>query len=223
MITKLPRWVESGAFLLSFLAGSVNAVGFLGVQHQAISHLSGTATLLGIELMTLSASSLHLLGILGSFLLGAALSGWLIENAALRLGRHYSLALVIEGGLLLAAMASLGNGATVGHYLASAACGLQNAMVTTYSGAIVRTTHVTGIFTDLGMMLGACLRGVPLDRRKAILFLLIISGFVVGGTVGAMLFGRFRFDALLLPATIAFILAIGYGLYLRRITDPVHR
>lgn len=220
MITKLPRWVESGAFLLSFLAGSVNAVGFLGFQHQAISHLSGTATLMGIELITLSVSSLHLLGVLASFLLGAALSGWLIENTALRLGRHYSLALVIEGGLLLAAMASLGNSAMMGHYLASAACGLQNAMVTTYSGAIVRTTHVTGIFTDLGLMLGARLRGVPLDRRKAILFLLIITGFVIGGSVGAVLFERFRFDALLLPSTIAFALAIGYGLYLRRVAVP---
>lgn len=221
MITKLPRWVESGAFLLAFLAGSVNAVGFLGFQHQAISHLSGTATLLGIELTTLDVSSLHLLGVLISFLLGAALSGWLIENTALRLGRHYSLALVIEGGLLLAAMATLNHASMAGHYLASAACGLQNAMVTTYSGAIVRTTHVTGIFTDLGLMLGARLRGVPLDRRKSILFLLIIGGFIAGGAVGAALFGRFRFDALLMPATIAFVLAISYGLYLRRATGHI--
>lgn len=220
MMSRLPRWVEHGAFLLAFLAGSVNAVGFLGFQHQAVSHLSGTATRLGIELSVLHADTLHLLGIVVSFLLGAALSGWLIENTALRLGRHYSSALVIEGGLLLLAMLALKNGMLTGHYLASAACGLQNAMVTTYSGAIVRTTHMTGIFTDLGLMLGARLRGSPIDRRKAILLLLIVSGFVAGGAAGAALFGEIRFDALLLPAAIAFLLALAYGLYLRRNRHP---
>ena len=73
----------------------------------------------------------------------------------------------------MAAMAALSRGSPLGHYLASAACGLQNALVTNYSGATIRTTHVTGIFTDLGLMIGARLRGRPFDRRKALLFLLI--------------------------------------------------
>lgn len=47
MISKLPRWVEYGALLLAGLAGSVNAIGLLGFQHQAISHISGTMSLLG--------------------------------------------------------------------------------------------------------------------------------------------------------------------------------
>ena len=65
----------------------------------------------------------------------------------------------------------LSSGSFYGLLLASAACGLQNALATTYSGAIVRTTHVTGIFTDLGIMLGAIFRGQTLDYRKAKLFL----------------------------------------------------
>ncbi|HAI90280.1 MAG TPA: DUF1275 domain-containing protein, partial [Alcanivorax sp.] len=47
MLTRLPRWVEVGAFLLAFLAGSVNAVGLLGFSHQSVSHLTGTTSLLG--------------------------------------------------------------------------------------------------------------------------------------------------------------------------------
>lgn len=68
MISKLPKWVEYGAFLLAFVAGCINAVGFLGFEHQAVSHLTGTATLLGLSALDLSAkSSLHLAGILFTF------------------------------------------------------------------------------------------------------------------------------------------------------------
>ncbi len=64
----------------------------------------------------------------------------------------------------------LSRGVAIGQLAASAACGLQNAMATTYSGAIVRSTHLTGIFTDLGLMLGGKLRGNPVDKRKLMLF-----------------------------------------------------
>ncbi len=47
MITRLPRWVESGAFVLALIAGTINAIGLLGFEHQAVSHVSGTATQFG--------------------------------------------------------------------------------------------------------------------------------------------------------------------------------
>lgn len=214
MITKLPRWVESGAFILASVAGCVNAVGLLGFEHQAISHLSGTATLLGTELTELALGrSLHLLAILVSFFIGASLSGFLLHGSKLKLGRHYDTALLIESALLFVSIYLLRQDQVFGHYAASAACGLQNALATTYSGAIVRTTHVTGIFTDLGIMLGARFRGEALDRRKLILFLLIISGFVLGGAAGAVLFYRFHFYALAAPAMVCLLLAIAYRIY----------
>jgi hypothetical protein len=39
MISKLPRWIELGAFMLALLAGTVHTVGLLGFAHQSISHL----------------------------------------------------------------------------------------------------------------------------------------------------------------------------------------
>lgn len=54
MISKLPRWVEYGSFLLALVAGLVNSIGLLGFKHQSISHLSGTATLLGTEMINSS-------------------------------------------------------------------------------------------------------------------------------------------------------------------------
>jgi len=221
MFSKLPRWVEVGGFWLAGIAGAVNAIGLLGFEHQAVSHLSGTSSLLGLALVKLdSAMSLHLLLILLSFVLGAALAGAIIDNAVLRLGRRYSVALVIEAGLLLLAMLSLSRGSTIGHLLASAACGLQNGMVSTYSGAVIRTTHVSGLFTDLGTMLGARMRGHRIDRRRAVLYLLLISGFIAGGSAGALAFQHLQFQALALPALAAVALAFVYWIYRHRQREP---
>jgi len=217
VISKLPKWVEIGAFILALVAGCVNAVGLLSFEHQAVSHLSGTATLLGADLMHgNSLDALHLLGVLLSFLVGSGIAGFLLHSSALKLGRHYDTALLIEAGLLLGALWLLFNGSGYGHFLASAACGLQNALATTYSGAIVRTTHVTGIFTDLGIMFGRVLRGEALDKRKAKLFGLIIIGFIFGGLAGAWLFAKMTFAALYVPSAICILLALTYRVYSHR-------
>ncbi len=218
MISRLPRWIEYGALLLALVAGCINAIGLLGFEHQSVSHLSGTATQLGAHLVGHSAgSSWHLAGILFAFFLGAALSGYLLHGSTLKLGRHYDTALLAESVLIFAAYITLSRGDYVGHYAASAACGIQNALATTYSGAIIRTTHLTGIFTDLGIMLGAVLRRDAFDRRKAVLYLLIISGFIGGGSLGAWLFSKLRFDALLFPGAVCLLLAGGYHVYRRRV------
>ena len=213
MLTKLPKWVEYGAFTLAVLAGIINAIGLLGFQHQAVSHLSGTATLLGTELLNSLPASLHLAAIMLSFMLGAALSGFFISSPSLKLGRHYDTLLIMEGLLLIAAIYLMAQQSSYGQLLTSAACGLQNALATRYSGAVVRTTHVTGIFTDLGIMIGAALRGEPFNRRQCSLFLVIITGFVFGGVVGCELFSRYEFKALALPASVCFVLALAYRIY----------
>ncbi|WP_409419540.1 YoaK family protein [Marinomonas sp. RS-M-Aa-14] len=211
MLSRLPKWVEYGAFLLALVAGSVNAVALLGFHHQAVSHLSGTATLIGSVLFSQSSDALlHLIGILLSFVIGSAISGYMLTGRSLKLGRFYDVLLVLEALFLLIAMYLLLNNHTSGHYLASAACGLQNALATTYSGAIVRTTHLTGIFTDLGIMLGEALQGKPLDRRKACLFIIIVLGFICGGALGSWLFLALSFWALSIPALVCFVLAVLY-------------
>ncbi|WP_100752685.1 YoaK family protein [Vibrio salilacus] len=214
MITKLPRWVEYGAFLLALLAGIVNAIGLLGFQHQAVSHISGTVTLLGTSVLEFNHQTGHLLLILLSFLFGATLSGTFIESTALKLGRRYGVALCIESALLALSYYLLSNGHQSGQYFASAACGLQNAMITTFSGAIIRTTHMTGIMTDLGIMIGAKLRGESFDFRKAKLFLFIFSGFLSGGILGANLYARLSIAALIVPVLLALTLAVTYWLYI---------
>jgi len=146
VIHRLPWWVGLGGLLLAFIAGIVNAVGFASFAHQGVTHLTGATTLLALAVDRGDLDLVvHLAWVIAAFFLGATLGGVLIHAATLRLGRRYGVALSLESALLAAVWWQLRRGHVTGEYLAGAACGLQNAMVSTYSGAILRTTHLTGI------------------------------------------------------------------------------
>ena len=115
--------------------------------------------------------------------------------------------------LLFAAIPLFKQEQILGALLAAMACGLQNAMATTYSGSVVRTTHLSGMFTDLGIGLGHLLRGMPLPMRRLTLSGLIISGFLGGGVLGAWFYRHWGYDALLAPALLTGSTGIGYVLY----------
>ena len=68
-------------------------------------------------------------------------------------------------------------------------------------------------------MLGAKSRGEEFDKRKALLFLLIIIGFILGGTFGAYFFSVLKFNALLIPAGICLLLALSYSLYKAKVIN----
>ena len=213
MISKLPRWVWSGAWALAFIAGIINVVGLLGFEHQAVTHLTGTTSLLAAAVAASDAASvLHFAIIIGSFVGGTVLSGFLIQDSTLKLGRRYGVALLLESLMLCGAVLLLQRHSDGGVYLASSACGLQNAMVSTYSGAVVRTTHLSGMFTDLGISLGHALRGLPVDMLRLRLCFLIISAFFSGGVVGAFCFHRLGYSTLLIPAALTGLTALLYGL-----------
>lgn len=217
MISKLPRWAWPGAWALSLAAGAVNVTGLLGFEHQAVTHLTGTASLLAAALSGANwSATLHLAGVIVSFVIGAALSGVIVRDEALKLGRRYGVALLLESLLLCLAVPLLERNAVSGVYLTSCACGLQNAMVSTWSGAVIRTTHLTGVFTDLGALLGHTLVGLRADWRRVRLFLVIISGFVCGGFVGAFAFRAMGYRALLFPAGLLAAAAFAYAM-LRRL------
>lgn len=214
MGVQLPRWVWIGAIALACVAGMVNVIGYLGFEHQAITHLTGTTSLLAAAVAAGDLrAALHLLGVVLAFFGGAMLSAVIIQDSTLRLGRRYGVVLSIESLLLLAAVPLFERGQIWGALAAAMACGLQNAMATTYSGAVVRTSHLSGMFTDLGIGLGHALRGMPLQPRRLMLSGVIISGFFAGGIIGALLFVRIGYSALYLPAALTGFTGIGYFVY----------
>ncbi|MEO6003477.1 MAG: YoaK family protein [Opitutus sp.] len=224
MITKIERWAWWGGATLAVIAGMVNAVGFLSYAHQAVTHLTGTTTLISLALVDQEPVEwLHLLLVVLAFVLGAAISGFLIQHSTLKLGRRYGAVLLLESVLLGCAAALMKSHAVLGSYFASAACGLQNAMATTYSGSLLRTTHLSGMFTDVGAALGHWARGIGVDWLRVRLSGLIIVSFGIGGFVGALLFRKLQYATLYVPAVFTGIVGIGYTAYAhaKRARDPV--
>lgn len=213
MIDQLPRWVWFAGGALSFAAGLMNAVGLLAFGAEAVTHLTGTTTLLAGHVgFGRWDSALHLLGILLAFCVGAAFSGWLIRDEHLQLGRRYTIALSIVALLILAATQAFLWREHSAYYLLASAVGLQNAMATTFSGAVMRTSHVSGMFTDLAIYLGHSLRGLPVAKKRVAVCLLVIGGFSSGGLAGAIGMRWIGPGILLVAAAIAAGLALAHAL-----------
>lgn len=213
-LRQLPRWAWFGTGVLAFIAGLVNAIGYLGFRHESISNMTGNTSLLGIALGSGDGGEiLHWVFAIGAFVLGTMLSGMIVQQSTLKLGRRYGFALLLESSLLFACVPFLDASHSAGLYLASTAMGLQNGMVSAYSGALIRTTHVTGIFTDLGIYLGHLLRGLPVDMLRLRVCVLVATTFMLGSAFGALLFGRLQEHAVLIPAALTGVCGLVYGAY----------
>jgi uncharacterized membrane protein YoaK (UPF0700 family) len=167
--------------------------------------------MLGVHLASgESAQAIHTAAVFVSFFAGCVISGLIIKHSALRSGYPYGSALVLESALLVAAACLFNRGAAAGTYFAAMACGLQNAMATTYSGAVIRTTHVTGIVTDLGIAVGQVVRREQVDRRRFGLYLVLLAGFFIGGIAGSAGFLILKYNVLFFPAAFTGCAGIGY-------------
>ncbi len=191
---------------LAFVAGATNAGGFLAIG-QYTSHMtgmvSGMADNLALGEMALVLASF---GAILAFLLGAATSAILINWARRRRSRReYALPLMIEAGLLLVfgliggllTGKSITNELSLTIALLSFVMGLQNAMITKVSNAEIRTTHVTGLMTDIGIEMGKLLywnsasqppshEKVMVNWRRLRIHVTLVMAFFVGGVVGAL-------------------------------------
>lgn len=217
MIRQLPVWVLAGSVMLALNAGFINSVALLSFANNAVSHVTGTATIAADALVSGQSGVLfHTASILLSFVLGAIISGVIVGNEALQLGRRYGLALTIEALLLFLAWYAFRTDHISAEWLASAACGLQNAMVATYSGSVIRTTHLTGIVSDIGSALGNFFAGRGLLRQQLFLQLSIFLAFILGAAAGTFGFQQLGYDAVLINGIWVALVSAGYAVVLLR-------
>ena len=199
---------------LCFVAGATNAGGFLAV-HQYTSHMTGIVSAMADNL-ALGSLGLALVGVgaLLAFLAGAACSAILVNwGRRRRMKSAYAAPLLLEA-LLLLCFGLMGTNlshraglfAPLAVTLLCFIMGLQNAIVTKISRAEIRTTHVTGLITDIGIELGkliywnhakhetassidaytAALPPVRADRAHLQLLSALLSMFFIGGVLGAV-------------------------------------
>jgi uncharacterized membrane protein YoaK (UPF0700 family) len=208
-------------FILSFNGGCINAGGFLATG-KFVSHVTGFATLFGVEVMTNQIkAALSMLSVPLFFLLGAFLAGLLIDRPMERGEKpHFdwvlgisSLCLFVAASGELFQFGGFGEVFRLKHAfillaLLCLASGLQNAAITASSLRSIRTTHLTGVTTDLGLGLA---RLFIFDSKKEKYRQEVrsnqlrsgsIASFVLGSAVGAYIFLTFGYHGFFLPAFI---------------------
>lgn len=188
------------ASLLSFVAGMVNVAGFLAVQ-RLTTNVTGHFAFFVDEVFKLNPwqAFIYFLYVL-FFFLGSFVSNFLVELISKKDDRYiYVIPTLIESFILFL-VAIFGTFLIAENPNLLAFCllfamGLQNSLVTSISSATVRTTHLTGLFTDLGIELSQ-LFFYRLPEQKAKLKasiqlrFTIIGFFSAGGILSGVLFSR---------------------------------
>lgn len=197
-----------GGFM-ALMAGYINTILFLEFG-LPVSQMTGVMS-------RLSESTLHqnlelwqkAFMVLTGFVLGAFISGLLIGDRQHRQDRRFAVGMTLLSAMLFASawLASSMNSFTL--FSTAMACGLQNALIANYRGLQMRTTHVTGIVTDIGVHLAKLLRGHGWPWQ-AWLLLVIVSSFFIGGMIGMMMFSEWHGASLLIPAFACLPLAVAW-------------
>ncbi|SEH55191.1 Uncharacterized membrane protein YoaK, UPF0700 family [Paenimyroides aquimaris] len=216
------------ASILSFVAGTVNITGVLALG-TLTTNVTGHFAFFSEELFfkNIEMAFVSLVYIL-FFLTGAFVSGLLIELVSKsKYYLAYILPISIEIIVLTACSFlyllfpnSIFNYSILLSCLLLFSMGIQNALVTRISNSVVRTTHLTGLFTDLGIELSQIITKKVITEKNKIkrdiqLKLIIIFCFFCGGIIGGFLYTRFKLATLLFP-TILLLFALWYDRLLFR-------
>ena len=203
------------ASLLAFTAGVVDVSGYLAL-HQFTSHMSGIVAALAADVGERGFNALlQPAVVLACFLAGAAFCAILV-NWERRRNRESLFAVpVLVEAILLASLALpfAPRHTWLALSVLSFSMGLQNAIITKISHAEIRTTHVTGMITDIGIELGKAFywnrttgrHPVQSEHQRLLLLSLLVGLFFTGGALGAVTYPHIGF-LLLLP--VALLLAI---------------
>ncbi|MEQ1665315.1 MAG: YoaK family protein [Bdellovibrionales bacterium] len=205
---------------LAFQAGMLNIGGFMAC-HRFVSHVTGFATHIGFELSEFHYSqAIGMMSVPMFFLLGSMLSGLLVD---LRLKLHKKPRYYFTFGVIFFMILTVLTGGTSGHFgvfgesldlirdyellaILCLVCGIQNGTITTVSKSIIRTTHLTGITTDLGIGIIRVLnqhkiQGSHADEVYANLMRVgIIAFFLIGSIAGGFMFSNFGYKGFIAPA-----------------------
>ena len=207
------------ASLLSFVAGIVNVAGFLSVA-RLTTNVTGHFAFFVDEIFKLNFWNgfIYFLYIF-FFFIGSFSSSFLVELLSRKNENYVYVVPTSIECVILILVALLGENLifTNPNLIACSllfAMGLQNSLVTRISNSVVRTTHLTGLFTDLGIELSQLFFYRDEEVRKKLfesikLRLTIISFFFIGGIIGGIFYSKIGLMVLLL-GSIALIAGIVY-------------
>ncbi|MDF1823961.1 MAG: YoaK family protein [Verrucomicrobiales bacterium] len=215
-----PSKIVVGGCLLAFSASFLNT-GFLLSTGTSVSHLTGDIARIGSGLSSFGESdelpTVRVTVATLGFILGAVISGFLLHHPALELRKPYGRILAALGLCIIAAHGFYLRLPILSIGIAGAVCGAQNALASRYRGVVLRTTHLTGLFTDLGIHLGMKLRGHRVESWKLWIPVFITFSFMAGAVVSSIFVMRDQSDWMLAAGVGYLIGGIVLSLY-KRIT-----
>jgi uncharacterized membrane protein YoaK (UPF0700 family) len=199
-------------------AGYVNAAGFLAFA-VLTTNVTGHAALFAERIAQQDWQTARVVALwMLLFLTGAFISSLIVSRVGRNQRYSYVIPIFIEIAILLCVTLfgyQYNNTLVQKEFFAGSllfAMGMQNSMVSLVSGSVVRTTHLTGTFTDLGIELAQLLQKNTADRAilktRAKLRMAIIFFFMLGALGGAFLFRIFSFHAFAIPVAILFFTLI---------------
>lgn len=176
---KLFCWIT----ILAFLGGGLNAFAVLNFSFTS-SHMTGSITKISVDLINKDITeSIVLLSIVFSFFLGAIISGILIGNGReFELRKRYGEVFIIIG-IILKILADNIYGTQKFLCIITFFLGLQNGLFIRYKGMVIRTTHMTGTITDLGVEIGHLIRGNKEIIWKIKYYATNVLSFFLGGVI----------------------------------------
>ena len=195
--------------ILTCLAGAINAISIFGYNGMTVSHLTGLVSKVSINISQGDLSGLwEVLRVILAFLLGACVSGFVTGERAFYLNKRYGfIILAISILVIIPYFLTIKYSVLLFGFI----MGLQNGMVVSFKGVVVRMTHMSGNITDLGVFIGYKLRGNKNEKliTGLIPFVAILS-FVIGGILGILLYNLIRNNVFFVCAGIYFILGVFY-------------
>ncbi len=204
--------------VLTCLAGAVNAISIFGYDGTTVSHLTGLVSKVAINITQGSFESVwEVLRVILLFFVGAIISGFVTGERAFYLHKSYGY-IILAIGLLIFIPYFLPIKYSV--LVFALAMGLQNGMVVSFKGVVVRMTHMSGNITDLGVFVGYKLRGNKNENyiTGLIPFLAIVS-FLVGGTLGVLLYSAINNVIFFITSSIYIVLSIAYFILREKCDD----
>lgn len=211
--------------MLGFQAGFINSFGFLSCQRY-VSHVTGFGTQVGVALAEgRHWFAIEMFGAPLFFICGSSLSSFL-TLVQIERGRkphyHWVAALMPVFLIVIAVMGQQGVFGPFGEkmlqlrdfillFSLSLICGLQNGCFTTLTKGQIRTTHLTGISTDIGTDLARTWFGKQdvkereLMKRANISRITTFAAFTGGAVLSTWIDEQMGYLALLIPAGTASI------------------
>jgi len=213
-----------GAAFFSFNSGFINCICILA-HNQGVTHVTGSLTYFGISVANNDAfMSLNYLCIICCYMFGSSITGYFTtEVTPLKLGLEYGPLFIIGSILLLIACVfeySFDDNQSSKSYLyiffCAMASGLQNGITTKYSNNVLRTTHMTGTATDIGIVLGQIVAAKYDEIWRLYMLLPSYIAFFIGGIFGVGIFKVMGRYSLTISCIIFFTIGVCYSYGVRK-------